>query len=194
MEALTLYDKISNAKKNNRQIFFYCSAAAMGSCKSKRNISRYKRILPTAIAKTICEREQKFKSYSESLLERNGIFGGKTKKDVLRSNEILKDLVKNDNQIINVLNRVVDFRNYEKFQWFTINWNIEQRLDNLLRATDTLSKQVTALKQQNNKLQANNRWLIVLAVALFILSVVLIIKHSALLKTIRTACSNYPLY
>lgn len=129
------------------------------------------------LQKLLLEREQKFKSYSESLLERNGIFGGKTKKDVLRSNEILKDLVKNDNQIINVLNRVVDFRNYEKVSMVYDKLEHEQRLDNLLRATDTLSKQVTALKQQNNKLQANNRWLIVLAVALFILSVVLIIKH-----------------
>lgn len=129
------------------------------------------------LQKLLLEREQKFNSYSQSLQERNGIFGGKTKKDILRSNEILKDLVKNDNQIIDVLNRVVDFRNYEKASMVYDKLEHEQHVDHLLQATDTLSKQVNALKQQNNKLKANNRWLVVLAIALFILALVMCLKR-----------------
>lgn len=128
------------------------------------------------LQKLLIERGQKVSAYTQSLQKRSGIFGAKTKKDILGSNEILKDLIKSDDQIIEVLNRVVDFRNYEKVSMVYNNLDHHQHLDNLLRATDTLSKQVTALRQQNNKLTADIRWLVLLSIVLFILSAVLFIK------------------
>ena len=121
----------------------------------------------------LMQRDQKFSSYSQSLQERSGIFGNKTKKDILRSNEVLIDLVKTDNNIIEVLNRVVDFRNYEKVSMTYNNLENQQHLDNLLQATDTLSKQVKVLRSTNDELKAKNRrlwWLVsfIFAVVLFV--------------------------
>lgn len=124
----------------------------------------------------LMERQQKFSSYSQSLEERSGIFGNKTKKDILRSNEVLINLVKTDNRIIDVLNRVVDFRNYEKVSFTYDKMENQQHLDNLIKATDTLSKQVTALTELNGSLKTKNKklsWavyglLIIPAVVLFL--------------------------
>ena len=88
------------------------------------------------------QRKQRFNSYSSSIEKRSGIFGNKTKKDIQQSNEILREIVRTDNDIINVLNRAVDFKTYEKVN---LNYNVNensQQLENLTRATDTLEKQV----------------------------------------------------
>ena len=91
------------------------------------------------------ERRQKFDSYTSSLEKRSGIFGNKTKKDIQASNEVLINIVETDNRIINTLYRVIDLRNLQtsntKFDVLKQNQNYE----NLLRATDTLSKQVSVL-------------------------------------------------
>src|SRR5690554_2407289 len=60
------------------------------------------------------ERKQKFSSYTESLDDRTGIFGMKTKKDIERSRKILIDIVKLDNRLISVLNRRLDYKDFEK--------------------------------------------------------------------------------
>ena len=95
------------------------------------------------------ERKTKFDSYTSSLEKRSGIFGNKTKKDILASNEVLINIVETDNLIISTLYRVVDLRNLEtsntKFDAAIQN----QNYDNLLHATDTLSKQVNLLTVSN---------------------------------------------
>ncbi|MEP7171029.1 MAG: hypothetical protein ABI855_16805 [Bacteroidota bacterium] len=101
------------------------------------------------------ERKIKFDAYASSLEKRSGIFGNKTKKDIQSSNEVLIDIVKTDNRIISTLNRVIDFRNFEKTN---MNYDVvqqNQNYDNLLRATDTLSKQVDILTATNKSLKKN---------------------------------------
>ncbi|MEO5572351.1 MAG: hypothetical protein ABIT08_04740 [Bacteroidia bacterium] len=117
------------------------------------------------------KRKEKFDSYTASLEKRSGIFGNKTKKDILISNEVLVNIVLTDNRIINTLNRVIDFRNFEtsntKFDAAVQN----QNYDNLLHATDTLSKQVSVLtilnKNYKNK-AIKFEWLFYAAIALII--------------------------
>jgi len=116
-------------------------------------------------------RKQKFGSYSSSLSKRSGIFGNKTKRDIQKSNEVLIDIVKTDNMIISSLNRVVDFRNFEKTN---MNYDIRQRddeLQNLRKASDTLAKQVDVLTLSNAKGKSQIkrlRWSVYLLSALVI--------------------------
>jgi len=122
----------------------------------------------------LLEREAKFSSYSKSLEEKSGIFGNKTKKDILRSNDVLINLVRTDNKIIAVLNRVVDFRNFEKVSFTYDKMESRQHLNNLIKATDTLSKQVTELKDLNLSLKAKNKKLSWAVYALLVIPAVVL--------------------
>ena len=111
------------------------------------------------------ERAQKFDTFTYSLEKRSGIFGNKTKRDISRSNDVLVEIVKTDNRIISTLNRVIDFRNFEKTN---MNYDVmqqSQNYDNLLHATDTLSKQVAVLSAANKSLKTKSQklqWLVYL--------------------------------
>jgi len=100
------------------------------------------------------ERKEKFDSFAVAAEKRSGFFGNKTKGDMKRSNEVLIEIVRTDNKIIRSLNRVVDFRNYEKV---TMNYDLRDRnkvLDNLSTAVDTISKKYDALVVRNRKLES----------------------------------------
>jgi hypothetical protein len=99
------------------------------------------------------ERKQKFDSYSESLDKRSGFFGGKSKADIQRSNEVLIDIVKTDNKIISALNRVADFRTFEKVNMNYDMAKCNEQLSNLRHAVDTLNKQLTVLAAANASLK-----------------------------------------
>ncbi|MEO8151062.1 MAG: hypothetical protein ABI723_25740 [Bacteroidia bacterium] len=122
------------------------------------------------------ERKQKFDSYSVSLEKRSGIFGNKTKSDIKRSNEVLIEIVKTDNRIISALNRVADFKDFEKVNLTYDAGARNDQLNNLLQATDTLAKQVDLLSASNKQLEIKNQqitWLlyftsILLSIILFI--------------------------
>src|SRR6185436_1613210 len=107
-------------------------------------------------------RRSMFDSYSESIMKRSGIFGNKTKNDVQKSNEVLELIIETDNKIITSLNRVVDFRKFEKTSQNYDRYEDRQQLDNLRMATDTLTKQLDMVVIQNAKLKrslANFKWL-----------------------------------
>lgn len=111
-------------------------------------------------------RKEKFEAYSLSLEQRSGIFGNKTKGDIKQSNRVLIDIVRSDNHIIQVLNRVLDFRTYEKVNMnYDLNENARQ-VNNLMQASDTLSKQVITLKKEKEKLEKENSKLSILVYAL----------------------------
>lgn len=118
-------------------------------------------------------REQKFGSYAESLEKKSGFFGNKTKRDVAHTNEVLIEIVKTDNKIIGLLYRVVDFKNYEKIN---LNYDLHDRSDqmeNLLNATDTLSKQVKSLTSINKDLTRKSQklqWLCSLLILLMVIT------------------------
>ena len=114
-------------------------------------------------------RREKFDSYSHSLERRSGIFGNKTKKDMLRSNEVLMEIVETDNRIIGLLKRVVDFKTYEKVNR-TYDWlQNDNQLENLRHATDTLTKQVDTLAIVNATQRTKIKKLQWLSVSLVVL-------------------------
>ncbi|MES2274710.1 MAG: hypothetical protein V4592_01725 [Bacteroidota bacterium] len=61
-------------------------------------------------------RRQKFSQYDESLSQHTGIFGLQTKKDIRRSNDILMDIVKTDNEIFRQLKILLDYRAFAQTQ------------------------------------------------------------------------------
>ena len=104
-------------------------------------------------------RRQKFEAYSESIEKRSGIFGNKTKRDMQKSNEVLTEIVRTDNNIIKVLNRAVDFKDYERVNLSQEVGENTQQMDNLLHATDTLEKQLTKLKHNYTSLKSESQWM-----------------------------------
>jgi len=107
---------------------------------SLRNFGQDKSADRGELQNLLKERKEKFDTYTTSLEKRNGIFGGKSKADIKQSNEVLIEIVRTDNKIISTLNRVADFRTFEK-----VNMNYDlikcsEQLSNLRNAVDTLSK------------------------------------------------------
>lgn len=90
-------------------------------------------------------RRQKFEAYSYSLEKKSGFFGNKTKKDVQHTVEVLTEIIETDNRIIGSLNHVINFKSFEKVNSTYNQMESDERITNLRRATDTLTKQVDAL-------------------------------------------------
>ena len=120
-------------------------------------------------------RKEKFDSYSQSLEQRSGIFGNKTKRDIKESNQVLIDIVRTDNQMIRVLNRVLDYRTFEKV---SMNYDLKANqlaVNNLSQATDTLSKQVSVLRSDKEELEKSNYKLKALLLTLLCISVIALV-------------------
>ena len=79
--------------------------------------------LRTELARLLTERKVLFDDYSATLSKKSGFFGNKTKNDLRDSQERLKEIVAADNKIIGVLNRTINYRNFEK-----VNMAIQQLL------------------------------------------------------------------
>jgi len=99
------------------------------------------------------QRRNKFDAYSVSLAKRSGFFGNKTKKDMQHSNDVLLEIVETDNHIITALNRVIDFHTFEKTNRNYTFFQNDERVHNLLQATDTLTKQADSLAISNASLK-----------------------------------------
>src|SRR5262249_775490 len=116
-----------------------------------------------------------FNAYSSSLDKRSGFFGGKTKTDIQHSNEVLTDIIETDNRMISLLNRVVDFKVYEKV---TMNYDLlscNERVTNLQNAVQMLNNRVGKLASSNAALEKNAGNLKLLATAFGILVLVMLV-------------------
>ena len=61
----------------------------------------------------LAERSAKFGQYDQSLTAKTGIFGLQTKKDIRNSNEILRQIVLNDNEIFTQLKVLMDYKDLQ---------------------------------------------------------------------------------
>lgn len=62
------------------------------------------------------QRSAKFGQYDESLNTRTGIFGFQTKRDIKNSNEILREITLNDNNIFKELKILLEFKDLQMQQ------------------------------------------------------------------------------
>jgi hypothetical protein len=104
--------------------------------------------LRTEMADLIKKRGELFSQYSASLAKKSGIFGNKTKNDLRDSQDKLKEIVEADNKIMNILNRTVDYRNFEKLNLTYDASSFAQRISNLTALNESLMKQNAGYAEQ----------------------------------------------
>ena len=97
------------------------------------------------------QRGQKFGQYDQSLKQHTGIFGLQTKKDVRRSNDILMDIVKTDNDIYAQLKILLNYHIFQQTQ-------VQSKLDSS-KQTETynigLMNAINRMRSENDKLKAD---------------------------------------
>lgn len=102
----------------------------------------------TKINALLAERSNNFGQYDASLNARTGIFGFQTKKDIKNSNEILRQIALNDNDIFKELKILLDYKDLQVEQVKTaVNTNSESILN--------YRKTIKGLQEQNQKLTDN---------------------------------------
>jgi hypothetical protein len=98
-------------------------------------------------------RRQKFGQYEESLTKHTGIFGLQTKKDIRRSNDILMDIAKTDDDIFREIKILMDYRVFQQQQAQTHSTETENVNLGFMTTINKLRQQSDQLKQevQNEK-------------------------------------------
>jgi hypothetical protein len=117
-------------------------------------------------------RRQKFGQYDQSLKKHTGIFGLQTKKDIRRSNDILMDIVKTDDDIFRELKILMDYRVFQQQQAQTHSTQSETATLAYMTTINKLREQIDQLKQEAEKDKAHQvtqlRVLIGIIVLLFV--------------------------
>ncbi|MBB2145042.1 hypothetical protein GM921_06080 [Pedobacter sp. LMG 31464] len=116
----------------------------------------------------LAERSAKFGQYDESLNTKTGIFGFQTKRDIRNSNEILRQIALNDNDIFKELKILLDYKDLQVEEVkTTVNTNSES-IQNYRRSIKNLQDQNENLTNSTNKAE-NSRDLAYLFTALFLI-------------------------
>lgn len=103
------------------------------------------------------KRAELFQEYSESLSKKSGLFGNRTKNDLRQSHDQLKAIVEQDNKIMAVLQRTVQYKTFEKT---TMNYDVNEfaeRIRNLNIINDTLQKQLQVLQTEIKQVKKEKR-------------------------------------
>lgn len=116
-------------------------------------------------------RKQKFGQYDQSLAKHTGIFGLQTKKDIRRSNDILMDIVKTDDDTFRELKILMDYRVFQQQQAQTHSVETENVTLAYMNTINRLRQQIDLLKkeaQQEKEYQAKLlRIFVIIAVLMF---------------------------
>lgn len=134
----------------------------------------------------LSERSAKFGQYDQSLNSRTGIFGLQTKKDIRNSNEILRQIVLDDNNIFKELKTLMDYKDLEVKQVQTSAEQTTDRVQNYKVAIKTLqdkneelSKELKSIKKGKSLLNIFNVLLIFTMVAITLFFVNKLKRRSA---------------
>ncbi|WP_259069220.1 hypothetical protein HDF24_13475 [Mucilaginibacter sp. X4EP1] len=123
----------------------------------------------------LAQRTVKFGQYDQSLSMHTGIFGFQTKKDIRRSNDILMDIVKTDDDIYKELKILLDLRTFQQTQVQTHSKETEDNTIGFMTTINKLRNQVDQLKVDAAKRQQEHdktvSWLILLTVILLVTTI-----------------------
>lgn len=104
------------------------------------------------------QRKQKFGQYTQSLSQHTGIFGLQTKKDIRRSNDILMDIVKTDEDIFVQTKILLDYRAFQQIQMQSrstetdnVNMGFMNTINTLRAQNDKLKRDAEATEQKQEK-------------------------------------------
>lgn len=130
----------------------------------------------------LAERSAKFGQYELSLSARTGIFGLQTKSDLKNSNEILRQIIINDNNIFRELKILMNYKDQEVQQ-------VQNNASTTSKRIEAYMLTIKKLQDQNDKLKAgttevvrkkdSSKYIIIL------LSVVILILGFALFSALR---------
>ncbi|MDR6782575.1 FtsZ-binding cell division protein ZapB [Pedobacter africanus] len=133
-------------------LFFLLLTAGLSAVAFQTDTSAYQtqRLRVNAL---LAERSARFGQYDESLNARTGIFGFQTKKDIRNSNEILRQIVLNDNNIFNELKVLMEYKDLEVRQVKTDANETSNRIQNYKQSIKTLQDQNQKLKDEAKTLR-----------------------------------------
>jgi len=116
----------------------------------------------------LAERSAKFGQYDESLNTKTGIFGFQTKRDIRNSNEILRQIALNDNDIFKELKILLDYKDLQVEQVKTAVSTNSESIQNYRRSIKNLQDQNETLTATVDQLEKSRNWAY-LFIALFII-------------------------
>lgn len=101
----------------------------------------------------LAERSAKFGQYDASLNARTGIFGLQTKRDIRNSNEILRQIVLNDNEVFTQLKVLMDYKDLEVEQVKTVASTNSENIVNYRKTIKSLQDQNQVLTKNQDKIE-----------------------------------------
>jgi hypothetical protein len=117
------------------------------------------------------ERAAKFGQYDESLRMHTGIFGFQTKKDIRRSNDILMDIVKTDDDIYKEIKILMEYRVFQQTQAQTHSQETDRYNMGFLNAINKLRTELDRTKAEDEKKEQQQQkirnWLILIFTLMF---------------------------
>ena len=129
----------------------FCVATTTATFGQERSDSAAYEMQRKKINGMLSQRSAKFGQYDASLSQHTGIFGLQTKKDIRRSNEILMDIVRTDNDIYKQLKILLDYRAFQQTQVQQKAKQVENTQLGFMYSIKKLQDEVARLKAANEK-------------------------------------------
>lgn len=134
----------------------------------------------------LTERSNKFGQYDASLNERTGIFGFQTKQDIRNSNEILRQIALNDNEIFKELKILLDYKDLQVEQVKNAAEQHSERILNYRKTIKTLQDQNLALGEQLAKAEHSSTtahiFMFIFLIGCGVLGFILVKKNKLLMR------------
>lgn len=131
-------------------------------------------------------RSLKFGQYDESLSQHTGIFGLQTKNDIRRSNGILMDIVKTDNDIFQQLKILLDYRAFQQTQAQTQARQVNDKALAYMTTINKLRNQLEKVRieaEENEKSYAKTKTILFVIIGILFLSILYYITRKPLVKS-----------
>ncbi|WP_419698147.1 hypothetical protein [Mucilaginibacter sp. NFX135] len=126
-------------------------------------------------------RKVRFGQYSQSLNEHTGIFGFQTKGDIRRSNDILMDIVKTDDNIYKELKILLEYRAFQQRQIQSHSKEAEAINQNYVNLISKLRQQNAALKTSVQKVHTM-QYIYILIIVFMFASILFLISRKSKVK------------
>lgn len=129
-------------------------------------------------------RRQKFGQYDESLSMHTGIFGLQTKSDIRRSNDILMDIVKTDDDIFKQLKILLDYRAFEQTQVQSHAQEMENSNLGFMTTINKLRNELDRVKTEANEERKHQETLKM--ILFFVIGLTILVSILCMIRKKRT--------
>lgn len=117
-------------------------------------------------------RSQKFGLYTESLNSKTGIFGLKTKKDMQKSIDILKDIIQTDNAILKETKVLLDYKTFEQERVAIKSKEADSKNMAYMYTINKLQNENEKIKGEFKQIKDNERFYQVLTMVFILISII----------------------